>query len=107
MLSLSVWRKVWAILPIAVLAAVSIPAAGAQNFYNVPALSFTMVVGGANPLPQVVGVASTGTQFSSASLHPLRAAAVGYRPALRAGLLRHARSRHGLRQRHYPDRRNL
>ena len=63
MLSLSVWRKVWAILPIAVLAAVSIPAAGAQNFYNVPALSFTMVVGGANPLPQVVGVASTGTQF--------------------------------------------
>ena len=81
----SFWRKYWKILPIAVLAAVSIPIAGAQNFYNVPALSFTMAVGGANPLPQVVGVASTGRSFSSASLHPLRAAAVGYRPAPRVG----------------------
>jgi hypothetical protein len=47
----------------AVLAALSMPVAVAQNFYNVPALSFTTVGGGANPLPQVVGIASTGTQF--------------------------------------------
>jgi hypothetical protein len=37
MLSLSIWRKFWAILPIAVLAATSIPVASAQNFYSVPA----------------------------------------------------------------------
>ena len=63
MLSLSVWRKLWVTFPMAVLAALSMPVAVAQNFYNVPALSFTTVGGGANPLPQVVGIASTGTQF--------------------------------------------
>jgi hypothetical protein len=40
------------------------PVAVAQNFYNVPALSFTMAAGGANPLPQVVAISSTGTQFA-------------------------------------------
>lgn len=38
--------------------------AQAQTFYNVPALSFTTVVNGANPLPQIVTIASTGSQFT-------------------------------------------
>ena len=40
------------------------PVAPAQTFQTVPALSFTTVAGGANPLPQVVAIASTGTQFT-------------------------------------------
>ena len=35
-----------------------------DSFQTVPALSFTTVAGGANPLPQVVAIASTGTQFT-------------------------------------------
>ncbi len=37
--------------------------AGAQTFANIPPLSFAAVAGGANPLPQVLAVASTGTQI--------------------------------------------
>jgi len=36
----------------------------AQAFANIPALSFTAVAGGANPLPQVVTVTSTGAQMA-------------------------------------------
>ncbi|MGA8150302.1 MAG: hypothetical protein WB952_05085 [Terriglobales bacterium] len=36
----------------------------AQTFANIPALSFTGVAGGANPLPQVVTVTSTGAQMA-------------------------------------------
>jgi hypothetical protein len=35
----------------------------AQTFQNIPALSFTMRAGGANPLPQVLSVLSTTTNF--------------------------------------------
>ena len=38
--------------------------AQAQNFQSVPALSFTMPFGGANPLPQIVTSASTGAAFN-------------------------------------------
>ncbi len=62
MLSLSFLRKLWIVLPFAILAG-TMPVASAQTFYSVPALDFTMVAGGANPLPQVVGIASTGAQF--------------------------------------------
>ena len=37
--------------------------AGAQTFANIPPLSFAAVAGGANPLPQVLAMASTGTQI--------------------------------------------
>src|SRR5260370_42377263 len=40
-----------------------VPAVDGQTFYNIPALSFTAVANGANPLPQVVTVASTGAQM--------------------------------------------
>src|ERR1700687_126441 len=36
----------------------------AQQFVNIPALSFTMPSGGGNPLPQVLMVASTGANFN-------------------------------------------
>src|ERR1700678_2582701 len=55
--------KSWAALP-ALLLAMAMPAAHAQTFANVPALSFTTAANGANPLPQVVAIASTGTQFT-------------------------------------------
>ena len=66
------------VLPVAVL----MPAAMAQTFYNVPALSFTMAVGGANPLPQVVAIAST-TDAVCLQRHSLylRPAAAGSRRA--------------------------
>ena len=35
----------------------------AQNFQNVPAMSFTMPFAGANPLPQILTIASTGASF--------------------------------------------
>lgn len=38
--------------------------AGAQTFENIPGLSFTMVAGGTNPLPQVLAIASTGANMS-------------------------------------------
>ena len=37
----------------------------AQSFANVPGLSFTKTFGGANPLPQVVTVNSTGSAFNA------------------------------------------
>ena len=61
---LSLWWKFSFVLPLAALAVLTTPVAVAQNFYSVPALSFTMAAGGANPLPQVVAIASTGTQFA-------------------------------------------
>ncbi len=36
----------------------------AQTFQTIPALSFTMPFGGANPLPQIVTAASTGAAFN-------------------------------------------
>jgi hypothetical protein len=40
---------------------------GANVFTQVNALNFTMTVGGANPLPQTVAIASTGTNFNFSS----------------------------------------
>jgi hypothetical protein len=63
--------KAWGALPASLLLAlpiaVSIPCANAQTFAKVPALSFTKTFGGANPLPQTVAIASTGTNFSFTS----------------------------------------
>jgi hypothetical protein len=56
--------KVCAILSVTLLLAAAGPIASAQTFATVPALSFTTVANGANPLPQVVTIASTGTQFA-------------------------------------------
>jgi len=56
--------KTWAALAVVLLFAAGTSVASAQTFQTVPALSFTTVAGGANPLPQVVGVASTGTNFT-------------------------------------------
>src|ERR1700722_18767630 len=56
--------KVCAILSATLLLAAAGPIASAQTFATVPALSFTTVANGANPLPQVVTIASTGTQFA-------------------------------------------
>ena len=42
----------------------AIPVADAQTFQAVPALSFTTVASGANPLPEVVAIASTGAQMA-------------------------------------------
>ncbi len=41
-----------------------VPALHAQTFSNIPALSFTAVANGANPLPQLVTVASTGAAMN-------------------------------------------
>jgi len=57
--------KTCAVLPAALLLAAAIPITNAQNFYSVPALSFTKTFGGANPLPQIVTAASTGAQFNA------------------------------------------
>jgi hypothetical protein len=38
--------------------------ASAQTFGNIPALSFTKLYGGANPLPQTVTVTSSGASFT-------------------------------------------
>jgi len=46
------------------LVAATHPAAVAQTFANVPALSFTTVVNGSNPLPQIVTITSTGNQMA-------------------------------------------
>jgi hypothetical protein len=64
MLSKRLLWKASAFLPATLLLIAAIPIANAQSFYNVPALSFTKTFGGANPLPQVVTAASTGTQFN-------------------------------------------
>ena len=63
MLSTRFLRKTLAALPAALLFATATSVAYAQTFEPVPALSFTTVANGANPLPQVVTIASTGTQF--------------------------------------------
>jgi len=63
MLSTRFLGKAWAALPATLLLATATSVANAQTFQTVPALSFTTVAGGANPLPQVVAIASTGTQM--------------------------------------------
>ena len=63
MLSTRFLRRALAALPATLLLAAATSAAHAQTFETVPALSFTKTFGGANPLPQVVTAASTGTQF--------------------------------------------
>ncbi len=57
-------RKTLAAMAVALPFAVAASTAQAQTFDNVPALSFTTVVNGANPLPQIVTIASTGNQFT-------------------------------------------
>ena len=88
--------KACAILSATLLLTAAIPIANAQTFANVPALSFTTAASGANPLPQVVAIASTGTQFSFSAGHP-----VGW------GMLHHTRRPHGFRERGLPGRRHL
>ena len=56
--------KACAFASVVLLLAADTPIANAQTFANVPALSFTTVANGANPLPQIVAIASTGTQFA-------------------------------------------
>jgi hypothetical protein len=56
--------KACAFASVVLLLAADTPIANAQTFANVPALSFTTVANGANPLPQVVTIASTGTAFA-------------------------------------------
>jgi hypothetical protein len=64
MLSSLYLRKTLAALPAILLFAAAPRVASAQTFEPVPALSFTTVAGGANPLPQVVAIASTGAQMA-------------------------------------------
>src|SRR5579864_356934 len=57
----SVCFSFWAVL----LASVIVPkVVDAQTFQSVPALSFTKVFGGADPLPQVVTIARVGAAFN-------------------------------------------
>src|ERR1017187_6219961 len=63
MLSTRFLRQTLVALPATLLFAAATSVAVAQTFATVPALSFTKTFGGANPLPQVVTAASTGTQF--------------------------------------------
>src|ERR1035438_1106731 len=49
-------RRALAFLPAILLLAAATSAANAQTFATVPALSFTTVANGANPLPQVVPI---------------------------------------------------
>ena len=46
------------------LSVTSASVASGQSFANVPGLSFTKTFAGANPLPQTVAIASTGTNFN-------------------------------------------
>jgi Bacterial Ig-like domain (group 1)/Viral BACON domain len=55
--------QAWVLSLLVVMTVAVVPALHAQTFYNIPALSFTAVANGANPLPQVVTVASTGAQM--------------------------------------------
>jgi hypothetical protein len=59
MLSKRFPRRALAAVPATLLLAAATSAANAQTFVSVPALSFTMPVGGANPLPQIVTITST------------------------------------------------
>jgi hypothetical protein len=53
------------VLPVLVLMIMAVvPALHAQTFSNIPALSFTAIANGANPLPQVVTVGSTGAAMN-------------------------------------------
>jgi len=63
MLSTRSLRGALAALPVTLLMTAASSNATAQTFEPVPALSFTTVSGGANPLPQVVTIASTAAQF--------------------------------------------
>ena len=59
------WRSSWAFLLCLLAMALSLPASlRAQTFEAVPALSFTQPYEGANPLPQVLTIASTGANIS-------------------------------------------
>src|SRR5450755_220422 len=64
MLSKRYSRRVFAALPAILLLAAACVVANAQTFANIPALSFTTAVGGANSLPQVIAVTSTGAQMN-------------------------------------------
>jgi hypothetical protein len=64
MLSSRFLLKTLAALPVVMLFLATTSVVSAQTFANVPALSFTTVAGGANPLPQTVAVASTGANFT-------------------------------------------
>lgn len=64
MLSTRFFRKTLAAVPATLLFAAAASVACAQTFEAVPALSFTTVFAGANPLPQVLAIATTGAQFN-------------------------------------------
>src|ERR1700721_2063470 len=64
MASTRILRMAGAALAAALLFVAAASVANAQTFATVPALSFTTVANGANPLPQVVSIASTGTAFA-------------------------------------------
>ena len=58
------FRGALAALPVIVLLAAAASLADAQSFESIPALSFTKVFAGANPLPQNLMIASTGASFN-------------------------------------------
>jgi hypothetical protein len=57
-------RRMFAALPAVWLLVTTASAAKAQSFASIPALSFTKAFAGANPLPQNLMVASTGSAFN-------------------------------------------
>ena len=63
-MSIRILGRAWAALPFILLAVAAASTMNAQSFATVPALSFTTVANGANPLPQVVTIASTGAQMN-------------------------------------------
>ena len=57
-------RSMFTALPAVLLLVTTASAAKAQNFVSIPQLSFSKVFAGANPLPQNLMVASTGSAFN-------------------------------------------
>src|ERR1035438_10477516 len=64
MLSSRFLGKTLAALPAVLLLFTAVSVANAQSFYSVPALSFTKVFAGANPLAQNLMLSSTGAAFN-------------------------------------------
>jgi len=64
MLSIRSLRRALAVLPAILLLSSASSVANAQSFYPVPALSFTKVFAGANPLAQNLMISSTGAAFN-------------------------------------------
>ena len=64
MLSTRCLFRALAAVPAILLCAAATSVANAQTFASVPALSFTKAFAGANPLPQNLMIASTGSNFN-------------------------------------------